>query len=356
MLSQSLMRIATAKAPSCHVLHFDISQTAGYYSVLTGLLAGFAFTTLILLLTNRLEHKVDAEVSADRLANTQQVLAAAFVGLILMSLSYAVAAGETNSSGRSASEEPILGLGFALSGLLVIYSIVLTLDAVYASAPKVITTGATESAEPKAHSSVMHPGSAVALFLRDLLGRFVTFIASLYVYLGITDYETIRYWKSSAVLHPLDILALLLLAAQAVAGIVYYPRWTSARHDEASDYRTARSRSSVITLSRGSLAVTFLCAIVFAIYDGRASLCTTASPIIPTTCFVIMGLSALAFTYQLASSRPSAMQVRSTRQWLAYLVLLVKRAPHALRWLDRTLLRPGKSVERTDSAMSPPNV
>lgn len=70
----------------CHMLHFDISQTAGFYSILAGLLSGFAFTTLILLTINRLDRPPSGNEALvrGRFANVQQVLAAAFIGLVLI--------------------------------------------------------------------------------------------------------------------------------------------------------------------------------------------------------------------------------------------------------------------------------
>src|SRR5690348_4243191 len=102
---------------ACRTIQFDVASTAGLYSTLAGVLAGFAFTTLILLVTTRL----GAESQEDHFAAASRVLIGSFIALVLASLDYAVLAGSTVSAGRAATEESILGLGFASAGVLMLY-------------------------------------------------------------------------------------------------------------------------------------------------------------------------------------------------------------------------------------------
>lgn len=301
----------------CRTLHFDISQTAGFYSILAGLLSGFAFTTLILLTINRLDRPSsgDEALVRGRFANVQQVLAAAFIGLVLMSLAYAVAAGETKASGRSASEEPVLGVGFALSGLLLVYSIILTLDAVYSFAPAEFSSQSGDNGKDEGRA-LMRSGSSGALFMRDTLGRLVTLLAVLYVYLGVSDYETIRYWRQSSV-HAMDIFIYALLFVQLIGSAFLYPKWTGGRKraprahsadrsaTQAVETAPERSDKSAPLLSKVSIFIIFLCVVWFAFYDSHGNLCSTVSPIVPTAAFLIMSTSTMFFTYQLAYSRPA---------------------------------------------------
>lgn len=353
-----------AATPICRSLHFNIAQTDGFYSILTGLLAGFAFTTLILLTINRLERAGgDASQGLDRgrFANAQQVLAAAFIGLVLMSLAYAAAAGETTSSGRSASEEPILGVGFALSGLLVIYSIVLTLDAVYSYAPSRLAAIQQFDRESASESeALMRSGSAAALFLRDTLGRLVTLIAVLYVYLGVSDYESIRYFNDRSRIHALDVLITALIIIQLTCSAFFYPSWTRKARSKgasaagqkdavrASYSAPRRSDRAAPLLSKVSVFITFLCAIWFAVYDNRGNLCSTVTPLIPAAGFLIVGFAVLLFTYQLAYSRPDPLERVGVGDRLHYLKQLGAQAGTSIRVMTGWLNSPREPDESGD--------
>lgn len=100
---------------------FDVPATAGLYSQTCGVLAGFAFAAILLLLTadphTRLsvsDHEVDHGVTA---------FVCAFFGLILSTVEYAVLAGEPTNSGRATLEELFFGVGFGLSALLLLYGL-----------------------------------------------------------------------------------------------------------------------------------------------------------------------------------------------------------------------------------------
>lgn len=180
---------------------FSITTTAGYYSQLAGVLAGFAFTALIFLATAR----ITREDSKDAFASALRVLVAGFLALILTSLGYAVLAGEPGTDGRTASDEPILGVGFAIAGTLVVYAIALTLDA----ADQLVDW--PSPALQQVGASTRH---AIAVGVAPLL--------ILYIYLGVQDYESIRYCTGHG-FEPLDVVGWSLIGLQVIVSWLGYP-------------------------------------------------------------------------------------------------------------------------------------
>jgi Co/Zn/Cd efflux system component len=126
---------------------FNIAITAGFYSQLAGVLAGFAFAALILLLTVRLAPPSTPPTTPSPFARSTRVLVVAFVGLVLTSVNYAVLAGDTSNSPRSALLELLAGLGFASSGALLLYAIALTFD------------GVNRASGPVAHADLVFAGN-----------------------------------------------------------------------------------------------------------------------------------------------------------------------------------------------------
>jgi hypothetical protein len=96
------------------------------YSTLTGVLAGFAFAGLVLIITQRLNTRADGEPdSKSRPASDVALLLlfAAFLGLVLSSLSYAVVGGESKANSRAGLEHVIVGAGFGIAGLVLFLAI-----------------------------------------------------------------------------------------------------------------------------------------------------------------------------------------------------------------------------------------
>jgi membrane protein YdbS with pleckstrin-like domain len=196
----------------------------------------------------------------------------------------------------------MLGLGFVVSGLLLFYSIVLILDAVYESGPGRTTANPTP-----------------ALFARDVLARFLTLVAALYLYLGLSDYEDIRYGSSFRI-HALDLLVAMLVVIQLITNLVLYPHWTREKAKETMDVHAdsatsadaaseAPNRPGDVTGRIGvvGLAVTLTCVIGFGVYEARADLCPTCSPVIVVAILLATAIFDISFTYYLARSRPSAI-------------------------------------------------
>jgi hypothetical protein len=117
--------IATGIAPGVArkglKLVFDLSVTAGLYSQVAGILAGFAFTAILLPLAIPRGNDDVTDVG-----HAITAFACAFFGLILAAIEYAVMAGEPGGQalrGRASVEELMIGAGFALSALLLLYGL-----------------------------------------------------------------------------------------------------------------------------------------------------------------------------------------------------------------------------------------
>jgi hypothetical protein len=108
---------------SCRLeaLGFDIAASAGWYSAIAGLLAGFALLAILL----PLDH--DAEQSDDLLAGESVVIfTCAFFTLLILGFNYAILAGRTGDgpgAGVAAHEQLLNGAVFALASLLLLFGL-----------------------------------------------------------------------------------------------------------------------------------------------------------------------------------------------------------------------------------------
>lgn len=107
----------------CRIAHvaFDVASSAGWYSAVAGLLAGFAFVAVLL----PLDH--DTESDDERAtAHAVVVFVCAFFSLLVLSLTYAVLAGRTAgeaADGIAAHEQLVNGAAFGLSVLLLLFGL-----------------------------------------------------------------------------------------------------------------------------------------------------------------------------------------------------------------------------------------
>jgi hypothetical protein len=133
---------------------FNVPGTSGFYAQMTGLLAGFAFAAMVVLLTptQNVERKIVEYASRDALRETRAgaagatarandngvflALLAAFFALVIATLTYSVLAGETlpQARGRAATEELIDGVPFGLAVMMLFHG--LTLRVIHASRQK----------------------------------------------------------------------------------------------------------------------------------------------------------------------------------------------------------------------------
>jgi hypothetical protein len=109
----------------------DEAAIAGFYSQLTGVLAGFAFTGLVLVMTYRLgeEGRRDRSGVGAKIEKAIALLFGGFLGLVFSSLAYAVIAGTSSDSLKAAQEHVIAGSGFGTASLIVLVALLHLIDA-----------------------------------------------------------------------------------------------------------------------------------------------------------------------------------------------------------------------------------
>jgi hypothetical protein len=110
---------------------FDVSVVARSYAQFTGILAGFAFVVINLVIDRAYRRHSDGRSMEPREAehDTQVgiALVSAFLGLVLTTLRYALLAGESGCAligGRTASAEVLIAVSFAASIYMLLYAIV----------------------------------------------------------------------------------------------------------------------------------------------------------------------------------------------------------------------------------------
>jgi hypothetical protein len=109
------------EATSCELwLQFDFSQSAGNYSQLSGVLAGFAFLAIMLVLSR--QHRRVSERDAVREYEQDNrfvtALACACLGLVTAATLFSLLSGEEGCaliSGRALSKEVLAGVAFFFS-------------------------------------------------------------------------------------------------------------------------------------------------------------------------------------------------------------------------------------------------
>lgn len=110
---------------------FDISIVARSYAQLTGILAGFAFVVVNLVIDRAYRRRAEPRSLDPReVEHETQVgiaLVSAFLGLLLTTLRYALLAGESGcalNDGRASSAEVLTAVSFAASIYMLLYAIV----------------------------------------------------------------------------------------------------------------------------------------------------------------------------------------------------------------------------------------
>jgi hypothetical protein len=119
-------------ADSCSLwTGFDVSLVARSYAQLTGILAGFAFVVINLVLDRAYRRRGDARSLEPReVEHESQVgiaLVCAFLGLFLTTLRYSLLAGETGCAlieGRAASAEVLTAVSLGASIYMLLYAVV----------------------------------------------------------------------------------------------------------------------------------------------------------------------------------------------------------------------------------------
>ncbi|MEX5255085.1 hypothetical protein [Kocuria arenosa] len=105
---------------------YDEAAVAALYSQLAGVLAGFAFAGILLIATERIS------ASTVRSSNAREeslvLLLAAFLGLSINSLTYAVIGGEVETYERAAVMHVLAGGGFGISALTLLAAILILIS------------------------------------------------------------------------------------------------------------------------------------------------------------------------------------------------------------------------------------
>jgi hypothetical protein len=189
----------------------NITAGATLYSTLASVLCGFAFTAIVLLVVTWLG---DSSRAQHVLVAAGRSLVAAFLGLLIMAVGYAAESTNASNDGLTASENTILAVGFVGVGVVLLYSVVLMLDAADE------TVGGTEQL------------SDVAKFARAaacLVNLLITGLA----YDAIGLYENFAYGYS----HPFTALDGLGAALVGVALVVtVWAIWRILRFKSAGLY------------------------------------------------------------------------------------------------------------------------
>ena len=110
---------------------FDISVVSRTYAQFTGILAGFAFVVINLVLDRAYRRRGDGRLPTTRELEHESLvgiaLVCAFLGLFLTTLRYGLLAGESGcaiTSGRASSAEVLAAVSFAASIYMLLYAIV----------------------------------------------------------------------------------------------------------------------------------------------------------------------------------------------------------------------------------------
>lgn len=259
----------TAKPPDCPIeLSFNISETSGLYSQLAGVLAGFAFVALFFLITDARKRYLKSTEQIPRLG------VSVFISLVLVSVSYALLAGETANSGRAATIELVVALGFIVAGTGLFHLIHQLIVGVKSSG--VLPVGGDDAAASTVRSMLSY--AFPVILLSTLLG-------------GMDDYNDIRFppppyraplagnWNRDQ----LDLIAALcLVAGLAIPPLVRWlpiPRYTD-------QYKADRARvwitHAIPLLAAGSTIVAFVFSAKYGICDTMPEWMAITAVAVPT--------------------------------------------------------------------------
>lgn len=101
---------------------FNNAQTASGYSTLSGVLAGFSFFGLTLIITQRLQSAGGSHPNDEAINRATVLLLTSFLGLMVTSLAYAVISGEGDRQ-IAAVEHVVAGVGFMSSTLTLLLAL-----------------------------------------------------------------------------------------------------------------------------------------------------------------------------------------------------------------------------------------
>lgn len=107
----------------------NLAAVAGYYAQMTGVLAGFAFTSLVVLMTpTQVDERGRKGIGKEN--GVLLILLAAFIALLIATLTYSVLAGENigEAKSRAATGELIDGVPFSLAVVMLFQGVTLLME------------------------------------------------------------------------------------------------------------------------------------------------------------------------------------------------------------------------------------
>lgn len=118
-MSRARTHMEAGRGVPASLLEFDVAGTAGWYSSIVGVLAGFALLAILIPLDHEAAH------DDDRSADTVVIMTCAFFSLLLLSFSYAILAGRVGDTerGQAVHEQLLLGVAVGLSSLLLMFAL-----------------------------------------------------------------------------------------------------------------------------------------------------------------------------------------------------------------------------------------
>jgi hypothetical protein len=257
---------------------FDIVPAAGLYSQFAGVLSGFAFTALILLLTARLT--VPGSTGPADFSSSARVLIATLLGLILTCFNYAVIAGITASAPRLAVLENLAGVVFAISAILLFYSVALTIDAVNDA------------------SSVHDPDMlSVAKHLRWLIA--VVIVPAVAFFISNAIHDIVRAIPEG---RPADVYAWVTTLAQVIVGSVSY---SYLRRSSDAVMGKEKREAAIARLTKWGFGLIMMFSLLFSTYNQFPDL---SRPVIILFAYFLATFVLLVgtmFVVHLARTRPS---------------------------------------------------
>jgi len=185
-------------------LEQGFSSVAGYYSQLAGVLAGFAFASLIALIIA----EMDSGSKATYALQSYAPLLSTLISLIASSLNYAIIAGEKSHTSRAAALETSAGLGFSVAGFMLFFSLLVLLKGVEGDASTTTQSVAVDAAR----------------LLRFTMFFGLAPLMIILMYGGTWDHLLIKYGAQRG-LKPLDVAAIALFVIVVVAAVAIWVRY-----------------------------------------------------------------------------------------------------------------------------------
>lgn len=222
------------KARDLVVQEFSDKDAAALYSQLTGVLAGFAFAGMIMVVTSRFERSEPADDLAHATTQAKHdaiqvatsraltLLVSAFFGLVAVSLAYALIGGD-QVPGRAAVGHVIAGAGFGSSALVLLLSVFYLIEA----------------ADPELRKTL----HLVAVRISPLA-------VAAYIVVGVLDVEQLQ-----GTLGGPELLGAAVLICIPIAGLIFSGRLRGRFADQY--WQT----SAIRHFATGTLLLTVLCAI-----------------------------------------------------------------------------------------------